>query len=229
MASANPRSPGRLKQITESIRKTPRALGKKLTRSRSLHTPKIHRRERKLVSQTSLDVSLDDCHKYVQGTPCVVVAIDFGTTYSGYAYAFTRSPDEIHLMRHSDAGHLGGVAVKMPTILLLNERGGFHSFGYEAREAYHDLEEAETRQWLYFEKFKMELHSRQVGRSYVGSSVGTCLHGEDYFLCLLVTIACLLSGSVLTKKGNHIPYPYPCEFVQDSALFICSRIFMQTW
>lgn len=126
-----------------------------------MHTPKPRRRE--LVAQTSFDLDdlpLDDYHR----APRVVVAIDFGTTYSGYAYAFTRSPEEVHLMRHNDAGHLGGLAAKMPTILLLNERGGFHSFGYEAREAYHDLDEAETRKWLYFEKFKMELHSRQVGR-----------------------------------------------------------------
>lgn len=29
----------------------------------------------------------------------VVVAIDFGTTYSGYAFSFTRDPDNIHMMK----------------------------------------------------------------------------------------------------------------------------------
>ena len=29
----------------------------------------------------------------------VVVAIDFGTTYSGYAYSFTHDPENIHIMR----------------------------------------------------------------------------------------------------------------------------------
>ena len=29
----------------------------------------------------------------------VVVAIDFGTTYSGYAYSFTNTPDTIQIMR----------------------------------------------------------------------------------------------------------------------------------
>ena len=29
----------------------------------------------------------------------VIVAIDFGTTYSGYAFSFTRDPDNIHVMR----------------------------------------------------------------------------------------------------------------------------------
>ena len=29
----------------------------------------------------------------------IVVAIDFGTTYSGYAYSFTHDPDNVHIMR----------------------------------------------------------------------------------------------------------------------------------
>ena len=92
----------------------------------------------------------------------IVVAIDFGTTYSGYAYAFRRKPDEIHLMRRKEAGQVGGPSHKIPTILLLDEREQFHAFGYDARDAYHDMSEDESQRWLYFEKFKMELHSRKV-------------------------------------------------------------------
>lgn len=92
----------------------------------------------------------------------VVVAIDFGTTYSGYAYSLMNSPDEIYLMNRGQVGQYGAMTNKIPTILLLNEHGAFHSFGFEARETYHDLDEAECRKWLYFEKFKMELHSRKV-------------------------------------------------------------------
>ena len=91
-----------------------------------------------------------------------VAAIDFGTTYSGYAYAFTRDPENIHLMNQRMVGHRSSYGVQQPTVLLLNERGEFHSFGYEAQEFYHDLDEEESGKWLYFEKFKMELHSRQV-------------------------------------------------------------------
>jgi molecular chaperone DnaK (HSP70) len=92
-----------------------------------------------------------------------VVAIDFGTTYSGYAYAFRRKPDEINLMRRKEAGQVGGgPSHKIPTILLMDEREQFHAFGYDARDTYHDMVEEESRNWLYFEKFKMELHSRKV-------------------------------------------------------------------
>ena len=97
----------------------------------------------------------------------VIVAIDFGTTYSGYAYAFRSSPEDIHLMRHPEGGQaVGTVSYKIPTILLLNGQGEFHSFGYEARETYHNLDAEESRKWFYFEKFKMELHSRKVCKNF---------------------------------------------------------------
>ena len=94
--------------------------------------------------------------------PKVVVAIDFGTTYSGYAYSLVTAPDDIFLMSRVQHGQYGATNHKIPTILLLNDHRAFHSFGFEAREAYHDLDEMESKKWLYFEKFKMELHSRKV-------------------------------------------------------------------
>lgn len=95
----------------------------------------------------------------------IVVAIDFGTTYSGYAYAFRRKPDEIHLMRRKEAGQVGSPSHKIPTILLLDEHEEFHSFGYDAREVYHDMTEEQSRKMLYFEKFKMKLHSIKVNHT----------------------------------------------------------------
>ena len=92
----------------------------------------------------------------------VVAAIDFGTTYSGYAFSFTRDPDSIHMMRKWEGGDPGVSNQKTPTTLLLKPNGEFHSFGFGARDFYHDLEEGEARKWYYFEKFKMSLHSSQV-------------------------------------------------------------------
>ena len=92
----------------------------------------------------------------------VVAAIDFGTTYSGYAFSFTRDPESIHIMRKWEGGDPGVTNHKTPTTLLLKPNGDFHSFGFGARDFYHDLEEAEAKKWLYFEKFKMTLHSSQV-------------------------------------------------------------------
>jgi len=92
----------------------------------------------------------------------VVAAIDFGTTYSGYAFSFTRDPESIHIMRKWEGGDPGVTNHKTPTTLLLKPNGDFHSFGFGARDFYHDLEEAEAKKWYYFEKFKMTLHSSQV-------------------------------------------------------------------
>jgi len=93
----------------------------------------------------------------------VVVAVDFGTALSGYAFAFVRDPCRaIHMMRRWDGGDPGVVNQKTPTTLLLDPVGRFHSFGYTARDFYHDLEEDEARQWLFFDKFKMTLHHQDV-------------------------------------------------------------------
>ncbi|XP_028833068.1 heat shock 70 kDa protein 12B isoform X1 [Denticeps clupeoides] len=89
----------------------------------------------------------------------VVVAIDFGTTSSGYAFSFTEDPDVIHMMRRWEDGDPGVANQKSPTCLLLTPDLHFHSFGFAARDSYHDLDPEEARLWLYFDKFKMKIHS----------------------------------------------------------------------
>ncbi|XP_056407812.1 heat shock 70 kDa protein 12B isoform X4 [Hyla sarda] len=89
----------------------------------------------------------------------VVVAIDFGTTSSGYAFSFVKDPEAIHMMRKWEGGDPGVANQKTPTSLLLTPDKTFHSFGYSARDFYHDLDPEEARDWLYFEKFKMKIHS----------------------------------------------------------------------
>uniref|UniRef100_A0A671E9S3 Heat shock 70 kDa protein 12A n=1 Tax=Rhinolophus ferrumequinum TaxID=59479 RepID=A0A671E9S3_RHIFE len=94
-----------------------------------------------------------------QPTFLVVVAIDFGTTSSGYAYSFTKEPECIHVMRRWEGGDPGVSNQKTPTTILLTPERKFHSFGYAARDFYHDLDPNEAKQWLYLEKFKMKLHT----------------------------------------------------------------------
>ena len=108
-------------------------------------------------------------------THFVVAAIDFGTTYSGYAFSFVRDPDSIHMMRKWEGGDPGVSNQKTPTTLLLKPNGEFHSFGFGARDHYHDLEEIEAKKWCYFEKFKMSLHSCQVSKRHcVCGCVSVC-------------------------------------------------------
>lgn len=91
-----------------------------------------------------------------------VVAIDFGTTYSGYAYAFTSDPANVFVMDPRVQGINTAYSAQQPTVLLLTGDESFHSFGYEAQEYYRDIDESESSEMLYFEKFKMELHSIEV-------------------------------------------------------------------
>ncbi|XP_075902294.1 heat shock 70 kDa protein 12A isoform X2 [Nelusetta ayraudi] len=103
----------------------------------------------------------------------VVVAIDFGTTSSGYAYAFSKEPECIHTMRRWEGGDPGVSNQKTPTTILLTPDRKFHSFGYAARDFYHDLDPSESKQWLYLEKFKMKLHTT------ANLSIETDLHAAN--------------------------------------------------
>lgn len=60
---------------------------------------------------------------------------------------------------------------KTPTILLLNDQKEFHSFGNAARDHYYNLKTKETKQWYYFEKFKMTLHNNEVSELLASGSV----------------------------------------------------------
>ena len=53
---------------------------------------------------------------------------------------------------------------KTPTTILLTPERKLHSFGYAARDFYHDLDPNEAKQWLYLEKFKMKLHTTGVSQ-----------------------------------------------------------------
>jgi hypothetical protein len=57
---------------------------------------------------------------------------------------------------------LGVINQKTPTTILLTPNLEFHSFGFFARDFFHDLDPIEAKRWLFFEKFKMHLHHIQV-------------------------------------------------------------------
>ncbi|XP_053314045.1 heat shock 70 kDa protein 12B [Spea bombifrons] len=122
-------------------------------------SPSLHNESCNIAPLTP-DQSPRSEHRMVRSSSfSVVVAIDFGTTSSGYAFSFSKDPEAIHMMRKWEGGDPGVANQKTPTSLLLTPDKGFHSFGYTARDFYHDLDPEEAREWLYFEKFKMRIHS----------------------------------------------------------------------
>jgi hypothetical protein len=95
----------------------------------------------------------------------IVAAIDFGTTFSGYAYSlkhdFDQDPLRITINQGWNSGSI--ISFKAPTTVLLKTDKTFHSFGYEAEKKYADLaEDNQHENWYYFRQFKMRLNSTQV-------------------------------------------------------------------
>ena len=98
-----------------------------------------------------------------RATYIAVVAIDFGTTFSGFAFAFNHKDGEKGIHMNKEWGTDQGYAtMKTPTCLLLNPNKSFNSFGYEAQDKFAELEDDEAQQYYYFKRFKMVLHSNEV-------------------------------------------------------------------
>lgn len=97
----------------------------------------------------------------------LVAAIDFGTTFSGYAFSFKSwfETDPTKIVTNSTwvAGQKSLISLKTPTCVLLNPDQSFHSFGYEAEEKYAELALDENHDdWYFFKRFKMSLYKNAV-------------------------------------------------------------------
>ena len=113
----------------------------------------------------------------------VVAAIDFGTTYSGYAFSFKHEYEKECTKVSSNnwtAGSRALVSLKTPTTLLLKPDKTFEAFGYEAEDRYADLAlDEEHGDWYYFRRFKMMLFEKIVRRVITllvcNYAVGACI------------------------------------------------------
>ncbi|KAL3879877.1 hypothetical protein ACJMK2_032154 [Sinanodonta woodiana] len=95
----------------------------------------------------------------------LVAAIDFGTTYSGWAFSFKHEYDTDSTKIAARQWHGGQmVSTKSPTTVLIKPDGKtFDSFGYEAETRYSELasdDNNEHNKWYYFRRFKMMLHGK---------------------------------------------------------------------
>ena len=92
------------------------------------------------------------------------MAIDFGTTYSGYAFSFINDTGKDSVFMNREwMNEQGARTSKTPTCLLLRPDLSFDSFGYEAVEKYANLQDADSEQkYYFFQHFKMDLHNDEV-------------------------------------------------------------------
>lgn len=91
-----------------------------------------------------------------------VAAIDFGTTYSGYAFSSKSEWTKVQTNVWPSSNQMSS---KTPTALLLNKDETFNSFGYEAEKNFADMAEEGDDSYkdvYYFHRFKMLLHNCKV-------------------------------------------------------------------
>lgn len=95
----------------------------------------------------------------------VTVAIDFGTTYSGFGFAEANVLGESGIQVFRGWGRGQGFSFyKTPTSVLLAPDGNFSKFGHAAAEAYaKHLAKGNNKDFIYFERFKLVLYNTKVG------------------------------------------------------------------
>lgn len=96
----------------------------------------------------------------------MVAAIDFGTTYSGYAFSFRNDfkidPLKIQSNPVWKSGSQQFMSNKTPTCLLLTKERKFRAFGFEAENLWVEaLLDKEEDEFYYFHLFKMHLHNNK--------------------------------------------------------------------
>ena len=94
----------------------------------------------------------------------LVAAIDFGTTFSGYAFSFKHKPNIMHMNKNWGAV-IGCDSYKAPTCVMTNPDGSFCSFGYEAESEHNQLESEKDEiggpnGYNLYRNFKMLLHNQ---------------------------------------------------------------------
>ncbi|XP_052064446.1 heat shock 70 kDa protein 12A-like isoform X1 [Mytilus californianus] len=86
----------------------------------------------------------------------MVAAIDFGTTFSGFAHCMRADMTKIYC---HDWKSTYGITNKAPTSVLFKPDMTFDSFGYEAEKKYYEPEEyGDLSKWYFFKNFKMILY-----------------------------------------------------------------------
>ncbi|OWF51205.1 heat shock 70 kDa protein 12A-like [Mizuhopecten yessoensis] len=109
-------------------------------------------------------------HQNIKKQKLMVAAIDFGTTYSGYAFSFKEdyktNPLQISINQNWIAGSRSLVSFKTPTCILFDKSEKFVAFGYAAEDEYSELALDEKHgDYYYFRRFKMTLMEKNLQRN----------------------------------------------------------------
>jgi len=93
-------------------------------------------------------------------------------------------PSKVSTNQNWVAGSMSLVSLKAPTVVLFNENQEFHSFGYEAENAYSELAlDGDHQKYYFFKRFKMRLHEKKVCSSKVCFTL-TAVHVYNNYIFL---------------------------------------------
>ncbi|KAK3610274.1 hypothetical protein CHS0354_029734 [Potamilus streckersoni] len=140
----------------------------------------------------------------------LVVAIDFGTTYSGYAFQFkhdfANDPTKISAPQAWNGGKKNLMSMKTPTILLLNEKKEIESFGFEAEDRYSNFcMDGTNEKYYYFRRFKMKLQDEEGLKktSMIEDETGKKMAAIDVFSLSIRSLKNHLT-QMLEKQGTGV-------------------------
>ncbi|XP_076084481.1 heat shock 70 kDa protein 12B-like [Mytilus galloprovincialis] len=140
----------------------------------------------------------------------LVAALDFGTTYSGYAFSmrheFKTDPMKIHANQAWNSGGRALLSLKTPTCLLLNDKKQFIAFGYDAENQYSDIVMDEKQdEYFYFHRFKMNLHNNKniSSEMFLEDILGKPVRAVDVFSLSIKALVDHFMDSV-KKQGTGV-------------------------
>ncbi|XP_069128996.1 heat shock 70 kDa protein 12A-like [Argopecten irradians] len=134
----------------------------------------------------------------------ISAAIDFGTTFSGYAYStrgdFRQSPDKVSCpVWNTRSGYLQSLTTS--TCVLFNPDNTFSEFGFQAEDKYFDLAEEENeKEWYFLRRFKMELYKTKAPEDIELKSFGGKTLPAMYVFSAAIEY---LKNQLLETCGNH--------------------------
>lgn len=104
-----------------------------------------------------------------------IIAIDFGTSYSGYCFSLASGTDQI-LQVYWGTQH-SFKTPKMPRGILFNQKQEFKYFGYDAVMKYKSLPSSQADSRYFFQNFKMQLDNTVGGRAATNGGWGYLFKG----------------------------------------------------
>ncbi|XP_023192435.1 heat shock 70 kDa protein 12A-like [Xiphophorus maculatus] len=93
-----------------------------------------------------------------------IIAIDFGTAYSGYVFNITPSDEKPDPHLKMWGKEIGLDTPKTPTCILFDESEEFVAFGYQATATYNCMGGETGKKHYFFQNFKMALYGKELRR-----------------------------------------------------------------